>query len=467
MLGKLKEFDFYRKIPRDLTEATSHGSMLSICCALFMLTLFVAELWAYLSTSYVSNVVIDPVADTLLRINFNITVLDLPCEFAVIDVVDVLGTRTDNVTKNINKWQIDEAGIRRNYEGRNWDQPDLNHDSHHDLPALLANGVHATAVSAESFQPWLKSHKYVFVNYYAPWCIWCQRLEPVWEAFAEHADRDLPALGQSISIIKVDCVENRDLCMNEKVMAFPTLRLFLNGEPSLPEYRGDRTVDALMDFVKSRVAVDTQVEAMDPVTREAHEVRKENMRTDHPGCLMSGFLLVNRVPGHFHIEARSKFHNLNPAGSNMSHVVHQLSFGPTLSRNALRRVEEVPDTFFSMASTKPMDDKKYINTQLHSSYHHYIKVVSTHLEVGARFTGKDAILAYQMVESSQLMSYNTEDVPEARFSYDLSPMSVTITRKGKRFYEFLTSVCAIIGGTFTVVSLFNSFLGILFKAKRV
>ena len=52
-------------------------------------------------------------------------------------------------------------------------------------------------------------------------------------------------------------------------------------------------------------------------------------------------------------------------------------------------------------------------------------------------------------------------------SYDLSPMSVVISRKGKKWYEFVTSVCAIIGGTFTVVSLFNSFLGVLFKAKRI
>jgi protein disulfide-isomerase-like protein len=465
MLAKLKEFDFYRKIPRDLTEATSHGSMLSICCTLFMLTLFVAELWAYLSTTYVSNVVIDPVSDSLLRINFNITVVDLPCEFAVIDVVDVLGTRTENVTKNINKWQIDEAGIRRNYEGRNWDQPDLAHDEHHNLEQLLSNGVHATPINAANFNTWIKSHKYTFVNFYAPWCIWCQRLEPVWEAFAETGERQLA--GYPVSIVKVDCVENRDLCMEHKIQAFPTLRMFKDGEPSQPDYRNDRTVEAFIEFVKQRLAQDAQVAQMDPATREAHETRKENMRTDHPGCLLSGFLLVNRVPGHFHIEARSKFHNLNPAGSNMSHIVHQLSFGPTLSRNALRRIEEVSDEYFNMDSTHPMDDKMYINQQLHTSYHHYIKVVSTHLEVGARYTGKDAILAYQMVESSQLMSYNVEDVPEARFSYDLSPMSVVVTRKGKRFYEFLTSVCAIIGGTFTVVSLFNSFLSILFKPKRV
>lgn len=463
MLGKLKEFDFYRKIPRDLTEATSHGSMLSICCCMFMLTLFIAELWAFLSMTYASNVVIDPVADTLLRINFNITALDLPCEFAVLDVVDALGTRSENVTKNINKWQIDEAGIRRNYEGRNWEQPDLSHDEHHDLEALHANGVHATPVDAANFNSWVGSHKYAFVNFYAPWCIWCQRLEPVWEAFAEEAE----SKGLTTSIIKVDCVENRELCMEHKIQAFPSLKLFVDGKPQPPDYRNDRTVDAFMEFLKQRVAVDEQVARMDKETREAHETRKEAMRNDHPGCLMSGFLLVNRVPGHFHIEARSKYHNLNPTASNMSHVVNHLSFGPALSRGALRRLDEVPANFFSLESTKPIDDKKYVNEELHNAYHHYIKVVSTRMEVGARYQGENAILAYQMVESSQMMKYEEDKVPEARFSYDLSPMSVVVSRKGKKWYEFVTSVCAIIGGTFTVVSLFNSFLGVLFKAKRI
>lgn len=117
MFGRLKEFDLYRKIPKDLTEtsAISHG--LSLCASLFMLVLFIAELWAFLSVSVVTDIVLDPNTDNLLRINFNITVLDVPCEYAVIDVVDVLGTRTDNLTVNVNKWQVDANGLRRNYEG--------------------------------------------------------------------------------------------------------------------------------------------------------------------------------------------------------------------------------------------------------------------------------------------------------------------------------------------------------------
>ena len=129
MLGgggsRFKQFDFYRNIDITyLSDPTNLGFSLSMCASAFMLLLFIAEFWAFLSTTIATNIVIDPVSDQQLRINFNITVLDLPCEFAVIDVVDVLGTRNDNVTKNINKWQIDSEGIRRNYEGRNSEQPD-------------------------------------------------------------------------------------------------------------------------------------------------------------------------------------------------------------------------------------------------------------------------------------------------------------------------------------------------------
>jgi protein disulfide-isomerase-like protein len=290
MLQKLRDYDLYRKIPVDLTEPSTHGSILSICASIFMLVLFIAELWAFLSASIVTNVIIDPTADSLLRINFNITVMDMPCEFAMIDVVDVLGTRNDNVTKNINKWQVDANGVRRNYEGRNLEQKDLEHDTHHDLHQLHQNGVHAVTIDDSNFNSWISSNHYSFVNFYAPWCIWCQRLEPVWEAFAEYVENEqLP-----VSIVKVDCVASRDLCMNQRVQAFPTLRLFKDGEPQPPDYRADRTVEAFGEFLKSRLATDEQVKRMDPVAKAEHEERLLQQRDDHPGCLMTGFLLVNR-----------------------------------------------------------------------------------------------------------------------------------------------------------------------------
>lgn len=463
MLAKFKDFDFYRKIPKDLTETTSHGTVLSVCASIFMLVLFIAELWAFLSTQITTNIVIDPNTESLLRINFNITVLDMPCEYATIDVVDVLGTRNDNVTLNINKWQVDELGVRRNYEGRNLEQRDLLHDEHHDLELLHRNGMHAVPMDEENFHPWLEKYEYVMVNFYAPWCVWCQRLEPVYEAFAERMEADqLP-----VSVIKVDCIANRELCMTEKIQAFPMLRLFKHGVVQPPDYRSDRTVEAMTEFVHARLAKDEVLALMPPHEREAHDEQQKLDKDDHPGCMMSGFLLVNRVPGNFHIQMRSKNHNINPPMANMSHVVNSLSFGPIVPRSVERRLNSIPPEYFNIKNTKPMDENYYVNDKLHQAYHHYIKVVSTSLELSNRLMGKNAVLAYQMVASSQIMMYQEEDVPEARFSYDLSPMSVTISRKGKHWYEFITSMCALIGGTFTVVGLLSGFLNMVFKPKKI
>lgn len=51
-----------------------------------------------------------PLPASQIRINFNITMLDLPCEYAAVDVLDVLGTNQQNVTKNIEKWNLDKDG---------------------------------------------------------------------------------------------------------------------------------------------------------------------------------------------------------------------------------------------------------------------------------------------------------------------------------------------------------------------
>jgi Endoplasmic reticulum vesicle transporter len=65
------------------------------------------------------------------------------------------------------------------------------------------------------------------------------------------------------------------------------------------------------------------------------------------------------------------------------------------------------------------------------------------------------------------LQYNEEDVPEARFSYDISPMAVLVKKKGKHWFEFVTSMCALIGGTFTVLGLLSNFLNVIFKNKKI
>ena len=93
-------------------------------------------------------------------------------------------------------------------------------------------------------------------------------------------------------------------------------------------------------------------------------------------------------------------------------------------------------------------------------------MVSTHYDVGGVLERNNKVMGYQMLTQSQIMHYDEMDVPEAKFSYDLSPMAVVVTNKGRRWYDFITSLCAIIGGTFTVVGILDSVLHKMLKGGK-
>ena len=50
------------------------------------------------------------------------------------------------------------------------------------------------------------------------------------------------------------------------------------------------------------------------------------------------------------------------------------------------------------------------------------------------------------------------NTPGAKFTFDLSPMTIVMTTQTIPFYHFVTSLCAIVGGVFTVVGMFDSAL---------
>ena len=52
------------------------------------------EMDGFLTSQRPTQVILDTNSDTQLRINFNITLMDLACDYAAVDVYDVLGTNT-------------------------------------------------------------------------------------------------------------------------------------------------------------------------------------------------------------------------------------------------------------------------------------------------------------------------------------------------------------------------------------
>ena len=165
--------DFYRKVPDELKEASRTGGCLSVTAVgLVALTLFV-EIGAFLSTEIRTRIDVDTFAGSQLRINFNLSFPHLHCDYASVDLWDKIGRNQANVTQNIEKWQLDESGVRRMYQGRNRRAFDIEHDLHHPpLEELHLNGVHVEALDEADWEGHMERHEYVFVDFFAPWCLY-------------------------------------------------------------------------------------------------------------------------------------------------------------------------------------------------------------------------------------------------------------------------------------------------------
>ena len=60
--------------------------------------------------------------------------------------------------------------------------------------------------------------------------------------------------------------------------------------------------------------------------------------------------------------------------ANLSHVVNSLTFGPPIERKMERRLKLIPEEYFKVENTRPMDGRHYLDPKLHQAFHHYIKV---------------------------------------------------------------------------------------------
>jgi hypothetical protein len=167
----LANLDMYRKVPVDLLEGSRQGSIISWMALIVMIYLATMETKDYWSRKIQSNLALDRSADPKLRVNFNITMLDMKCDYASIDVVSFLG-KQQNVTKNIQRWPIDSSGIQQSYAHRNIRQSDLrllDEKVTQTIEELHENGEHAISLDEKTLGYALEEHEFVFVDFFASW----------------------------------------------------------------------------------------------------------------------------------------------------------------------------------------------------------------------------------------------------------------------------------------------------------
>lgn len=182
MAGRRKwaaKLDMYRKVPGDLLEGSRQGSIISWLAILTILILFYKETRDYWTTRIASDLMLDRHSknredEELIRASFNITMMDLKCNFVEVDVVSVLGNN-QNVTKYIKKYPIDANGVLNQFAARNIQQNDVEVALHDELVVktleeLHESGEEAVSLDETTLQYALDENQLLFVDFFASWC---------------------------------------------------------------------------------------------------------------------------------------------------------------------------------------------------------------------------------------------------------------------------------------------------------
>lgn len=190
---------------------------MSIIALLLMTSLFLCETYEFARPRIKSSIELDnrdaSWDEALLRLNFNVSLFDVHCEFVSVgefspmihyaskevpsllyvygessnldqictnytkrlgyeDVWDSLGTNQQNITKDVTKYHIDRNGEQASFHGRNREQTKVDHQVHDETLEDIAdaNGgeLHSIDLTPEKRKDTFETWDVVFVDYFAP-----------------------------------------------------------------------------------------------------------------------------------------------------------------------------------------------------------------------------------------------------------------------------------------------------------
>ncbi|XP_064381837.1 endoplasmic reticulum-Golgi intermediate compartment protein 3-like [Halichondria panicea] len=178
------------------------------------------------------------------------------------------------------------------------------------------------------------------------------------------------------------------------------------------------------------------------------------------GCNIRGYIEVSKVAGNIHFAPGKSFqqhsvhvHDLQSFGVkkfNFTHTIGHLSFG-----------EDYPGQLHPLNGYTQVQQVDLPTGGL--MYQYFIKVVPTiyHKLSGELLRTNQFSVTKHSKEARAVAGHS--GLPGVFFMYDLSPMMVQLTEHRRSFTHFLTGVCAIVGGVFTVAGMLD---GMLYHSAR-
>lgn len=171
------------------------------------------------------------------------------------------------------------------------------------------------------------------------------------------------------------------------------------------------------------------------------------------GCLIDGFVEVNKVPGNIHISYhafRNVWENLVESHKEeykklkLWHKINHLSFGDkNIPANELNSFGIYPHS--DMPNFITLDNKQ-------PNFDYYVKIVPHLLRNDAE---NSTWLNHQFSLSFQNRRSEDSEMAMIMINYEMSEVTTLLTKKKNSFTQFLIDICAIVGGIFVISSIIN------------
>lgn len=117
------------------------------------------------------------------------------------------------------------------------------------MPGAQGGAVEITQANYEQMR---YSADIILINFYADWCRFSQMLQPIFNKAADILNEEEP---KRVLLGRVNCEHNKDLCTSPfHITKYPTIKLLRHGTLAKREYRGQRSADAIVDYVRQQIS---------------------------------------------------------------------------------------------------------------------------------------------------------------------------------------------------------------------
>ena len=397
-MEKLKAFDAYARPSEEFRVRTVSGAVISLVCSVVITVLVLGELRYYLAVQVRPEITLDRSLGEQLNISFDVTFPHVGCAFLGVDTMDVSGNHQLDITHGVYKQRLsrDGAVLAEPQRGAVDERP-----SENELKAR-AERERALAAGLE---------------------------EPTEEEKKQEEARAKAKAGSEGSKEEAQC-----------------------GDCFGAETEARRCCNTCED-VKSAYNAKGWLLNPDNVPQCVREMNTQEMQAQlraQEGCRVYGFVTVDKVAGNFHIapgeSSQGGYQHVHstsmvPDDVNVTHTIHALSFGAAF-----------PGQVNALDGHTEVDRTGAMRTQ------YFVSVVpTTYAPRRGRATASSQFSATansQHVDMAEARRRGA-GTPGLYVSYDMSPIAITYREHQRSFAHFLTNVCAIVGGVFTVTSLFD------------